>query len=325
MDNVQSRNHYLQVRNTSLLYYSVSDTVRSNRSNASTYFGNNDSRESDTLSTYSGNMTRGSVKNIRRAVDIMLQITPTQRIYNPILSKEVDFRLSFITLTVSDNTRFISGKECYEKCLKPFLDWLRRSQKCNTYIWKAERQKATTFDGAIKNSKGQIHYHITCNAFINYDTLRKKWNSLQKEAGYLVPFAEKYKHYNPNSTDIHSVYKVENIEAYLTKYISKAPEKMDNESAEEFKARCTVDGKVWDCSSNLRGTKYFKTEYNDAIHDKLQMNTLIGNLKKLDIEHVSFYCLNRGKCENYLGASAWLDYCFYKRNIKNGSITQQTE
>jgi len=180
MDNVQSRNHYLQVRNTSLLYYSVSDTVRSNRSNASTYFGNNDSRESDTLSTYSGNMTRGSVKNIRRAVDIMLQITPTQRIYNPILSKEVDFRLSFITLTVSDNTRFISGKECYEKCLKPFLDWLRRSQKCNTYIWKAERQKATTFDGAIKNSKGQIHYHITCNAFINYDTLERNGIAYKK-------------------------------------------------------------------------------------------------------------------------------------------------
>ena len=326
MFDIYPRDHYLQIRNSSMVYYSIADrdslapTRRSNGfcSTDTTlvqYDEDGEVIERTEIETYSGTVTKGSKKRISRAVDIMLQITPTIKLYNPIISKEVDFKLSFITLTLSDNSRFISAKECYSSCLKPFLDWLRRTLKCNTYIWKAERQKSTDKNGNKKMSNGQLHYHITTNVFINHDNLRKKWNSLQKEAGYLEQYANQYKNYNPNSTDIHSVYNIENLEGYLIKYISKEPEQLEGESETEYKKRITVDGKIWDCSSNLRGTKFFKIEYSDREHHLLNKGSNISHLRKLDIEHCTFYACNSGTPSDYLSPNSWLDYCLYKSNL----------
>ena len=336
MFDIYPRDHYLQIRNSSMVYYSIADKDSLAPTKRSSGFGstyttldqydeNGEIIERTETETYNGTVTKGAKKRISRAVDIMLQITPTIKLYNPIISKEVDFKLTFITLTLSDNTRFISAKECYQTCLKPFLDWLRRTKKCNTYIWKAERQKAKDKNGDLKLSRGQLHYHITCNTFILHDELRKKWNSLQKEAGYLESFATTYKHYNPNSTDIHSVYNIENLEGYLIKYISKEPEMLEGESETEYKKRITVDGKIWDCSSNLRGTKFFKIEYSDREHHLLNKGSNISNLRKLDIEHCTFYACNSGTPSDYLSPNSWLDYCLYKSNLyyEQESVSEQ--
>ena len=320
------REHYLQIRNSSMVYYSIADKDSFAPTGTKSTFGKtyckedeyniNDLEEKEPFKeTYNGTVTKGAKKRISRAVDIMLQITPTIKIYNPIICKEVDFKLSFITLTLSDNSRFISAKECYSSCLKPFLDWLRRTLKCKTYIWKAERQKSTDKNGNKKKSNGQLHYHITTNVFINHDALRKKWNSLQKEAGYLENYANQYKNYNPNSTDIHSVYNIENLEGYLIKYISKEPEILEGESETEYKKRITVDGKIWDCSSNLRGTKFFKINYSDREHMLLTKGSNLSNLRKLDIEHCTFYACNNGSPSDYLKPNDWLNYCIYKSNL----------
>jgi len=322
------KTHYLQIRNSSMIYYSVADKdvfapTGKRKEFGKTYCAEDEYNEGESeiektnVETYSGVVTKGACKRIRIAVDIMLQITKPIKIYNPIIQKEVDFKLSFITLTISDNSRFISGAECYKTCLKPFLDWLRRTQKCNTYIWKAERQKQLDANGNIKLSNGQLHYHLTCNSFILHDVLRKKWNSLQKTAGYLEDYAIKFKNYNPNSTDIHSVHKVKNLEAYLVKYISKDAIQLETETTEEFNNRVSVDGKVWDCSSNLRGVKFFKVEYNDLTHLKLTKDSNNNKLKKIPIDFCDFYVCNDSKPTDYLEANDWLDYCMYKNKIIN--------
>jgi hypothetical protein len=231
--------------------------------------------------------------------------------------KQVDHRLSFITLTLSDNSRFIPASECYKTCLMPFLAWLRRTIGGKFYIWKAERQKQTDKNGKEKQSKGQLHYHITTEAFILHGDLRTKWNYLQQKAGYLDNYHKSYKSYNPNSTDIHAVYKIDNLEAYLTKYISKEAIKLTTETDAEFKTRVTVDGKIWDCSTNLRGAKYFTTDYSENIHKQLVIGMSQNSIRSIPNDNAGIYCLNVGKPTDLLNPDEWLDYCYYKQKIIN--------
>lgn len=197
--------------------------------------------------TYGGGMSAGAVKRIRCAVDVLLQRSPMKFVFNPITMRQCSFRLTFLTLTISTNT-MICHKEAYRDGLSPMLDWLRR-KGCRSYIWKAELQ-----------ARGQIHYHITTNQFVRYDDLRKEWNRLQGKAGWLTEFREKFRHSNPNSTDIHAVQKVARLDLYLAKYIAK------NTGGK-------VNGKVWGCSSDLAGTKRWSCDLD--VTEEIAINAAV--------------------------------------------------
>ena len=183
---------------------------------------------------YSGKVTKGAAKRITKAVNLLVMFAPRRMVFNEFVGKEVEHKLSFITLTVSDNTQNYTAKEAYEKLLKPMLRYLVRNCGMSTYIWKAELQK-----------RGQIHYHITTPSFISYVQIRKEWNRLQRISGMLDSFYDRYGHCDPNSTDIHKVFKLDDITSYLIKYLAKAESEKDS-----------TKGKVWDCSLNLKQAKY---------------------------------------------------------------------
>ncbi len=185
-------------------------------------------------SAYSGELKVGTKKRLCKAIDLLCQSVVKQRISCPITQKEFTHRLSFITLTIS-KTENITARECYDQVFKHFLQWLRRTAKANTYIWKVEIQK-----------RGQVHYHITTPTWIHWQQIKDKWNNLQRAAGYLEQFEKKFGHSNPNSTDVHEVRKIQNLSGYLVKEYCKA---IQNPK--------TI-GKVWDCSENLKKYKYFK-------------------------------------------------------------------
>jgi hypothetical protein len=234
----QTKLPYLQVRHNSLVFYELSDYRPARKS-------------LNFKPSYSGKMTSGSVKRIRKAVDILIQRSPPKMVYNPIIKKSHSFTLGFVTLTISDNTK-ISAKDAHKKLLRP---WLRRMKSiCDfEYIWKVEFQK-----------RGQLHYHVTINEFIDYRIIKKEWNRLQRKAGLLEKFATKFKHYNPNSTDVHAVYKVKDIAAYLSKYLSKANTKK-------------VNGKVWDCSMNLKRKRFsfvLENANDTLIRKDIELNIL---------------------------------------------------
>lgn len=203
------------------------------------------------LETYTGKVTAGSKKRIEKAVDLLLQKSPQRRIYNPVRDGYHDFRINFVTLTIADEVNR-DDREVYEKCLKPFLRIARERWDVEDYIWKAELQ-----------NRGQVHYHVTTNQFIHLEELRREWNKLQKKAGYLQSYARKYKSFNPNSTDVHAVWKVKNLAGYLSKYLSKIEDK------------AALKGKVWDCSKSLK-IKRFDTAlhsgHEEILHDALSMN-----------------------------------------------------
>lgn len=236
--------------------------------------------------TYSGTVTKGAKKRMSKAIDLLLMISPQKKVFNPIIKKWQKFQLTFITLTIADNTKNYSASASYKMLLSPFLDWLRVKKNVKTYIWKLELQ-----------ARGQIHYHITTNEFIEFTEIRNKWNELQLNNGMLADFKEKYGHTDPNSTDIHAVYKIQDIKAYLLKYLSKSEQ---NSTA--------VNGKIWDCSSNLKGVQNFEVNYED-----LSAKNMLNYLNSPDIElyeneHCKIISSKKTKTTSILSASQLVEF-----------------
>lgn len=216
--------------------------------------------------TYQGLVTASVKKSLATAIDVFLQLSPERLLFNKITQTYHTYRLGFMTLTISD-TKIRCNSEVQKRCLRPFLMWLRR-QGVTAYIWKAELQR-----------RGQIHYHVTINSFVHYSDIRNKWNSLQRKAGYLNHYAKVYGHFNPNSTDIHSVAKIKNISAYMTKYLIKEVSKA--ESGKRIK------GRVWDCSMNLKGGR-FSEEATDIMCIEL-LNNKGKCVKVIEGDHFTMY------------------------------------
>lgn len=195
------------------------------------------------VGTYQGGVTKGVQKRIQKCITLLIQSSPKRRIWNPVSENFHDFQLSFTTLTIPDHGTD-SASDIYAKCLAPFIRWAR-NKGMRSYVWKCELQ-----------ARGAVHYHIAANVFMHYQDVQNEWNKHMKKAGYLQGFAKEHGHFRPNSVDVHAVYKVDDMERYLGKYLSKTGG--------------TVVGKVWDASQNLKDSKYFSTELTPKNLEKLR-------------------------------------------------------
>lgn len=232
------------------------------------------------VKSYSGIFSAGAISRMKRAIDIMMQTNDTRLVFNPVTQKYFPFRFNFITLTVSD-TRIRQARECYDLLLKPFLRAMRDKYRGVSYIWKLELQK-----------RGQPHYHITTNKFIEYGFIKSKWNSLQRKAGMLENYAYRYGHYHPNSTDVHAVKNIRNWAAYMCKYMAKD-------------VGGKVNGKIWDASKDLK-----RPRYSDLL-DGHMMDIIFDNVAgHFEFEKCEFFlmdnpvaCLRARESEMY---AKWL-------------------
>ena len=252
---------YLQVRNNCLLFYEL-PAVQPPRKH-----------KEITQKAYSGKVTDGSRKRIQKAIDILVQKSPSRMTYNPISGKTFPFRLNFVTLTLSCS-RFIDGDEGYTKMMKPFLRKQRKHGNFS-YVWKAEFQSDKDYHGHKKANGGQLHYHIATNTFLPWTDIRRDWNRLQHKAGYLKAYGLKHKHYDPNSIDVHAVYQVNDLAAYLGKYMSKSGARK-------------LNGKIWDCSTDLK-RKRFSFIPTDSQYIKISQAVKAGSIKQINLEHCTLF------------------------------------
>ncbi len=200
-------------------------------------------------------VSKHSASLIRDKVSAMLMMSKKQWVYCKLEKKWFQFQLNFITLTLS-SPQFTTDTDVKEKLLNTFLTRLRQDYGVTQYIWRAEAQ-----------GNGRIHFHILINKYIHWSKVREMWNIIQKNNGYLDNFYQNYHHYNPNSTDIHSIKRIRNLGAYLSKYMSKEQAddvKPDLVETEIYKngiynvetRRRLIIGRIWGCSyflSNLKG------------------------------------------------------------------------
>lgn len=230
----------------------------------------------DRKKAYSGKLTDGAKKRLRRAIELLCMSNKPVRVYNPVTKRYINHRLSFITLTVSQTSN-ITAQEAYQNLLVHFLQWMRRTKGVTTYVWKAEVQQ-----------RGQIHYHITTPSFIHYKEIREKWNNLQSKAGYLKEYYEKTGHYDPNSTDIHQVRHVKDLSSYLMKEFAKSIQNPN------------TDGKVWDCSLNLKACSYYSTEMTQKHREIIEQLQEEGKLWVVHFDRFSLIQLVKAGTEEIL-------------------------
>ena len=212
---------------------------------------------------YSGLITPGSAKNMRRAIENMVAASLPKTAVNFSTGKEFKFKINFITLTLPCEQGTHTDQTVKKTCLDNWLKSARQRFKLKSYVWRAERQV-----------NGNVHFHIVTDCYIHYEALRDSWNARLNHLGYIDKFFERHGHRTPNSTDVHAVSKIKNLASYMVKYMTKG-----HNSAELFvpqvpfcKARASpkvkkngpkfqrvlriaeqkIDGRVWDCSQNLK-------------------------------------------------------------------------
>jgi hypothetical protein len=223
----RQRTSFENLKNNQSKYNDISDAGRKRLLNAVSYL----------LYLAKNKDIIGTGKNFKLISDNEILIEKTQAYKN-----FVKYKLTFITLTLSASQKH-DDKDITAKLLNSFLNAMRRKWNVERYVWKAEKQE-----------NGNIHYHILTDKFIYWREIRDVWNKLQESLGYVKRYSENMKEYfkdgfrmsdnpkdkrtrakqykayieglncgftDPNSTDIHALYKVKNIPAYIAKYISK--------------------------------------------------------------------------------------------------------
>lgn len=254
---------------------------------------------------YTGVMTEGAKKRLRKAVSLLVNSTPKRYHKCVITGRIITFHLSFTTLTMPITEKSKDAKFCHKHLLEPLLRILRKRHGMKSYIWKCELQK-----------NDSIHYHLTSDCYISHTTLRNEWNNLLRKHGMLEDFKRRYGHDNPNSTDIHSTRDVKDLEAYLIKYISK-----------EYQNEKSLNGKVWDCSSNIKQGKYFSFELDTVTREALdramsRREVSVTQLEKCtvykfpSVDHLYYYLahIKRSISSHYNNIRQWVK-----------STTQQTQ
>lgn len=226
---------------------------------------------------YQGLFSDGAKKNLRKRIDILVQVTPVQTLYSAIKKRYFKHTLSFLTLTIPDNTK-VNPSIIKKQLLDPFLDWLRKSHKLEFYIWKLEYQ-----------SRGSLHYHIIFPNWIAYHSLKVKWNYLLDKYNYIEDYKKQYNNVNPPSLWINKIDKGKEIGEYMEKEFIKSLQnenklqlnkinayKRDleryNTLSEELKNQTEVPKKplsfkIWDCSLNLKSSSYFTIDETQELED----------------------------------------------------------
>src|SRR4029079_12318836 len=230
---------YMQIRNSSLIFYALSQ--------------NNHNRNISAFKkpTYTGQTTTGSRKRIKRAVDMLCQLSPVRWVKNPVSGKRHKHRLTFITLTIPGKEKVPLANVAHKSLLAPWLLTMKRKNGLKTYLWKVEFQK-----------NGQLHYHITTPSVIHYQSIKDTWNNLLSQNGFLEQWFKDNGNRMPNSTDIHQVRYHELIQKYLSKEISKASQ--DKKTT----------GKIWDCSRNIKSHKFFSLIEPSDLHKYLDTSKI---------------------------------------------------
>lgn len=174
-----------------------------------------------------GKISYHARRRINKAISWLLFYSKQKKVYLQSIRKTVQFRINFITLTLSAPQTH-SDQEIKSKLLNNFLTVFRQKYGAMHYMWKAERQK-----------NGNIHFHIISDTFIHYATLQKEWNRIQETLGYISEFEKKHGHRDPHSTEVKAVRKVKNLKAYFAKYFLKDDTKNP------------INGRLWFASKSL--------------------------------------------------------------------------
>ena len=274
----------LQIRRGKVLEYQLTEWNSYAKSEEQLDLINN------TKSTYSGEITEGGKKRMKRC---LLLWAESLELYNSKYRHEIkgnEKKLVFLTLTLSA-VQIHPDQEIKSKILKPFMRWLRESEGCTNYIWKAEVQK-----------NGNIHFHIIIDQFVRKEDIRLKWNECQDNLRYHERYQTKFGDTQAPSTQIEIVENQEQIERYIGKYISKS------------QGCRSIEGRVWEASKNVKSMRYFEIERDTVTERNLQVAVMDKKIKFESLENCNIYNTIDQQVETILSTASLGFYEVYKRS-----------
>lgn len=246
----------------------------------------------DSTRTSNGIISKLTRKKIEKCLDYLLLLSKNQKTQQTANRQTAKFCLTFITLTLPSK-QIHTDNELKNKCLNSFLLEIKKYYQVHNFIWRAEKQE-----------NGNIHFHVVTDKFIPWSEMRSRWNRIVNKLGYVDRYREQLKAYhscgfkvrkdllakwsyksqirayelgkandynNPNSTDIHSIKKVSNTKAYISKYVTKNPEKLETMTKEQ-KDKLLVKGRLWSSSqelSNIKGAQIELDSHSTAELEKI--------------------------------------------------------
>lgn len=265
---------------------------------------------------HSGHMSPKAIRRLTNAINWLVASAPQKWVYDKTTKKRYNFRVNFVTLTLPTTNHGITDHQFKSDLLHNFINTCRYKFDMKNFVWKVETQ-----------ANGNIHAHFTTDTFIHWKDLRSVWNRILEKKGIIEKYTNKHENltfdeycnlYNPenkkdieqmrksfaygqstnwkdpNSTDVHSVWNVKDLAAYLAKYMGKKEED-----------RRPITGRLWGCSYNLSqenklvielcGTdvnKYLEPLFNKSIKWKpIELISKLTN-KAFTIGEIFFYGLN---------------------------------
>lgn len=178
---------------------------------------------------HKGKVSAKAMKDIKNCVNWLVASAKQKTLYHAVSKQYYTFKVNFITLTLPDTYTEITDTILKTDLLNPLLTTLRKGYDLKNYIWKLEFQQ-----------NGKLHVHLTTDTFIYWKDLRRLWNKRLVSCGHMARFSAEHGHTNPNSTDVHAVYKINDIAAYISKYMSKDDDQL-----------AKVKGRIWGCNQEL--------------------------------------------------------------------------
>jgi hypothetical protein len=212
-------------------------------------------------------------RRIKNAINWLLAITPEKKFYAPKWHKWYNFKVNFITLTLSSK-QIHPDNIIKKKLLHQFLIEAKHRWHVKNYIWRAEAQQ-----------NGNIHFHICSDKFIPWRELRSCWNRIQNKLGYVDNFHTLHAHRDPNSTDVHSIKRIKNLPAYLAKYCTK----QSNERP--------IEGKLWGLSYDLSKIKSCIEMLTNEMKDEIDIikSKFSNYVKEMDYATVIYTNVDKWK------------------------------
>ena len=239
------------------------------------------------------------------ALNWLLMFSERKRVYSKADKKTFYFRLAFITLTLSD---IQSHDDAFIKnhMLQPFLYWLTRNYKAS-YVWKAETQL-----------NGNIHFHLTIDTFVNWRSIRAKWNSILQKHGYCKMYQDGSNDKGDAATQIKAIKNEKGLAACIGGYLTKGSIEEKEHYALRKKKNTViadaisngygisqnietrmhytrfVEGRLWGCSESLSNINCFTTELDTEFqqneHAFFHDNSLQSLGKKMLLEAEEKHC-----------------------------------
>ena len=272
------------------------------------------------LNKSTGKLSRKAKARMNNAINWMIYLSQGQTYYSKRTKQKHKLHINFITLTLSA-AQFTDDKTVVNKMLKPFLRWMKQKGN-NLYVWRAETQH-----------NGNIHFHITSNKFLHYESIRNKWNDIQRKTGYMKKYIESGGNENPNSTDVEGVKDKDLLAGYMVKYMGKAAKEnycvrycsLDQRPAMKFvigipeiakdgtycSVRRDVECKVWNCSTDLMKIKITMTEMDKGY--EILSNEIETRCQSKQLEGFRLFLYPSDNFRN--GALEWTDQQLARNEI----------